>query len=321
MDPWSSAMGRAVVAFYPGQESSCSPTSAATADHSIARKIGKARFHNLRDAMRAVDALVDSLRQVTPRLTGIGARSDCMLAVYPGEGARFQRHVDNTAKDGRVLTAVLYLSGGAWDRAHGGQLRVFPRPGEASEGHGGLRRRPVDVFPDAGRLVLFYSDEIPHEVLPTHTHRYACTVWYYDKEEREAAVARAKEAGIGVGAEEGKAAHKEATEFVRGMVSTEGIASEELASRAEALSAGENRDGRYPCRADRREARLETAQVQAWMDQARISRGRISNEVHEIPKNVPFRPSMTLPHDLCILACSCVTETPVANVCVTAVTS
>ena len=44
----------------------------------------------------------------------------------------------------------------------------------------------MDITPDGGRIILFWSDEIPHEVLPTapdadvseeERDRYALTVW------------------------------------------------------------------------------------------------------------------------------------------------
>ena len=84
--------------------------------------------------------------------SGLHARSDPMLAIYPGGGARFQKHVDNSAKDGRKLTAVCYLNP-AWQPVAGGALRVYPLHGPA-----------LDVYPQAGRVVLFFSDQIPHEV-------------------------------------------------------------------------------------------------------------------------------------------------------------
>jgi len=51
-----------------------------------------------------------------------------MLAIYPGGGSRFQKHVDNTARDGRRLTVLCYLNE-AWDDANGGQLRVHETNG------------------------------------------------------------------------------------------------------------------------------------------------------------------------------------------------
>ena len=30
---------------------------------------------------------------------------------------------------------------------------------------------------------MFYADEVPHEVLPSHRSRHSFTVWYYDRQE------------------------------------------------------------------------------------------------------------------------------------------
>jgi len=118
------------------------------------------------------------------RLKGVYERSDAMLAVYPGGGARFANHIDNTTGDGRRLTVLLYLNPG-WTPAMGGALRVT----EPSSG------QQVDILPQAGRLAMFYSESVAHEVLPTFGDRHAITVWYYDRTERGAALDRAKEAG------------------------------------------------------------------------------------------------------------------------------
>ena len=53
----------------------------------------------------------------------------------------------------------------------------------------------TDVYPQAGRLAMFYSADVPHEVLPTFGDRHAITMWYYDKDERQEALHKAKEAG------------------------------------------------------------------------------------------------------------------------------
>lgn len=33
-----------------------------------------------------------------------------MVAMYPGNGAFYRRHVDNPKKDGRLVTCILYLN-------------------------------------------------------------------------------------------------------------------------------------------------------------------------------------------------------------------
>lgn len=53
-----------------------------------------------------------------------GGRSDAMLAIYPGSGARFAKHIDNSADDGRRLTCLCYLNNN-WREQDGGALRLF----------------------------------------------------------------------------------------------------------------------------------------------------------------------------------------------------
>ena len=59
----------------------------------------------------------------------------------------------------------------------------------------------MDIFPEGGRLAMFFSDLIEHEVRPTYGARFALTMWYYDKSERMEAVKKAeklaKEKGVG----------------------------------------------------------------------------------------------------------------------------
>ena len=90
----------------------------------------------------------------------------------------FGRHVDNISQDGRVLTCVIYLTEGPWDISNGGCLRVHGATG------------PVDVPPDEGRVVFFFADEMPHEVLPSFEQRLSVNCWFYDPD--QLAQARAK---------------------------------------------------------------------------------------------------------------------------------
>ncbi len=234
---------------------------------------------------QAVDATVQELSTRVPRLQNVQSRSDAMLAVYDGNGARFQKHIDNTARDGRRLTVLVYLNVD-WKMEDGGALQIFPTTtvtggssssgggsssssgggssggggsgGGGSSGGGGgtssagvagtapappsAAASPSDdddddddapalsvgapsvaapaaqlsscpagstattpatattttppaiatAYPLAGRLVVFYSESVPHAVLPTFAPRYAVTVWYYDSEERKASLAAAK---------------------------------------------------------------------------------------------------------------------------------
>ena len=97
-------------------------------------------------------------------------------AVYPGSRgtpASYCKHFDGN-HDGkapsnkRKLTAILYLND-EWDaRRDGGCLRAY------LSGGGGEYR---DIEPRAGRVLLFDSTTIEHEVLPCVRTRMALTLW------------------------------------------------------------------------------------------------------------------------------------------------
>ena len=83
------------------------------------------------------------------------------FAIYPA-GAFYARHVDRfKADDSRVLSCVLYLNPD-WSADDGGALRLH-----------GLS----DIVPAPGRLVVFFSDEIEHEVLPARRDRFSVACW------------------------------------------------------------------------------------------------------------------------------------------------
>ncbi|CAK9004288.1 unnamed protein product [Durusdinium trenchii] len=98
-----------------------------------------------------------------------------MLAVYPGNGSAYGRHLDSTAGgrggNGRVLTLVLYLNP-FWQESDGGCLRILKELADTSG---------TEIEPLHGRLVGFFcEDQNPHEVLPCWSDRVAVTIWYYD---------------------------------------------------------------------------------------------------------------------------------------------
>lgn len=88
------------------------------------------------------------------------------LAEYP-QGAYYKKHVDTFKNDNsRMITFILYLNAG-YKEGDGGQLRIFLED-----------ETFIDIAPLNNRLVVFKSDELPHEVLPTHTTRKSLTGWF-----------------------------------------------------------------------------------------------------------------------------------------------
>ncbi|CAE8738523.1 unnamed protein product [Polarella glacialis] len=99
----------------------------------------------------------------------------------------YLRHLDNVrnldgGEDcGRVLTTILYFNED-WQESHGGALRLF-------ETSTSLQVR-AEVLPRLNRLIAFWADEVPHEVLPPRGRdRFACTFWYLDREADPASLA------------------------------------------------------------------------------------------------------------------------------------
>jgi len=97
-------------------------------------------------------------------------RMEVQIARYPGDGAAYDRHRDAFvalpgARPNRRVTAIYYANP-AWTPEAGGVLRLHDPEG------------PVDVAPVLDRLLVFLSERIDHEVLPTLAPRCAVTAWF-----------------------------------------------------------------------------------------------------------------------------------------------
>ncbi|SFM69425.1 2OG-Fe(II) oxygenase [Marinobacter pelagius] len=91
---------------------------------------------------------------------------------HPGDF--YKRHLDSfRGRASRVVSLVLYLNEG-WAPEDGGALQVFNRDNE-NEVCG-------MIVPEAGRMALFLSEEIPHEVLPANRTRYSLACWFRQDE-------------------------------------------------------------------------------------------------------------------------------------------
>ena len=117
------------------------------------------------------------------------------FAIYPGDAnSGYARHCDTGSqcnhevtekqsdstqypihdKAQRIITAVYYLTEDDWQIEDGGCLRIFDNTRDSKNSH--------DIVPHADRLVLFRSDLVEHEVLPsTKKTRMAITVWLYGR--------------------------------------------------------------------------------------------------------------------------------------------
>ncbi|WEK51624.1 MAG: 2OG-Fe(II) oxygenase [Candidatus Kaistia colombiensis] len=94
---------------------------------------------------------------------------ECNFIAYP-TGGFYGRHLDSlSGARNRVVSMVIYLDPG-WQAEYGGILRLWE---SVDEGAG-----TVEVVPQAGRVVLMMSEEIPHEVLPAHRPRHAVAGWW-----------------------------------------------------------------------------------------------------------------------------------------------
>lgn len=126
---------------------------------------------------------------------------EAMLACYPGNGARYTSHTDSVGEDPRRVTCIFYLQTLAYrSEVDGGELRVVPPGANAQK-----------VEPKGGRLVIFDSRTVEHEVLPARSPRMAITLWLRRRPPAEpgaaavagrAVVATAAGAPAGEGAEQ-----------------------------------------------------------------------------------------------------------------------
>lgn len=82
----------------------------------------------------------------------------------------YKRHLDQFKNEkGRKYSIVLYLNAN-WGKEDGGLLSLYPKGGEQ-----------VSISPLGGRMVLFRSDEMEHEVNPSFTRqRNSIAGWMKD---------------------------------------------------------------------------------------------------------------------------------------------
>lgn len=93
------------------------------------------------------------------------AGSEFHLAHYP-KGSFYKKHIDQfDSRSNRLISMICYVNE-YWEPEHGGELRLYKADGDYN-----------DVAPLPGRVILFKSDAVPHEVLLSNASRYSITGW------------------------------------------------------------------------------------------------------------------------------------------------
>jgi len=91
-------------------------------------------------------------------------------ALYP-TGTGYKRHLDSFQNDNkRKLSIAFYLNSEDWSQTDGGALALYLEGDQSEE-------QTILVNPIAGRMVIFESQKIPHEVLIAHRDRLSITGW------------------------------------------------------------------------------------------------------------------------------------------------
>lgn len=90
-------------------------------------------------------------------------------ALYP-EGTFYKRHLDTFQNDGRrKLSMVCYLNDEDWKPENGGELTIYTQDNGKEE--------EINIYPFPGRVVIFESQELEHEVKPVKVPRLSITGW------------------------------------------------------------------------------------------------------------------------------------------------
>jgi SM-20-related protein len=93
--------------------------------------------------------------------------AEAHFALYP-PGGHYSKHLDrHRDTDARVISLVLYLNE-TWLSDWGGQLKIFNAEDNLL----------CKVEPCGGTLVLFRSEQFPHEVVPAARNRLSLTGWF-----------------------------------------------------------------------------------------------------------------------------------------------
>lgn len=144
-------------------------------DHQVDRRVRGDHIRWIDEAtttpeVREFISRMQQLSQSLNRTCYLGLKDlEAHFTVYP-PGTYYERHLDQfRADDHRKLTFIYYLNPD-WQEADGGHLVIYPPTGT-----------PERFTPLLNRLVIFRSEQLEHEVLPTQRERCSLTGWLLDQ--------------------------------------------------------------------------------------------------------------------------------------------
>ncbi|WP_119393456.1 2OG-Fe(II) oxygenase [Salinibius halmophilus] len=140
-------------------------------DHQLASNIRRDEISWIQGDTQATRQLMQAMQALQSDLNKYAylglKRFEAHYAHYP-PGGFYKKHLDAfRGQSNRVVTLVYYLNPN-WQPEHGGCLRLYDETDQFL----------LDIEPTFNRLVIFMSEEFPHEVLPTHQDRYSIAGWF-----------------------------------------------------------------------------------------------------------------------------------------------
>lgn len=93
---------------------------------------------------------------------------ECHFALYQ-KGDFYKKHLDSfRGRANRMVTTVLYLNPD-WQPDWGGELVVYSEDSS---------QQLAVITPEMGKMAVFMSEQVPHEVLPTQQPRVSIAGWF-----------------------------------------------------------------------------------------------------------------------------------------------
>lgn len=113
--------------------------------------------------------IMDQLRLFLNRQLFLGLRDFEAHFAHFEAGHYYQRHLDAfRGRSNRVVSTVFYLNSD-WSADDGGELIIYPTDDKSAL---------CSVTPKFGTLVIFMSEQFPHEVMPAKRDRYSIAGWF-----------------------------------------------------------------------------------------------------------------------------------------------